>query len=154
MFEPLFVGILNRIDRGLEQGTIDARLPDGTARRLGGRGEGPVAIVELREWRALLRLVQSGSVGWYEAYAKGEWESPDPVPLFDLFMRNRLKLADVARATGPWRLIKRALHWLNRNTPRGASRNIEAHYDLGNDFYASWLDPTMSYSSAVFSEPV
>lgn len=151
MLDGFYEGILDRVDRGLEQGAIDARLPGGTRRRLGGRAEGPVAVVEVRNYRCLLRLIQSGSAGWYEAYAKGEWTSPDPVPLFDLFMRNRVSLGDVARASGPSRLLKRVLHWFNRNTPLGASRNIEAHYDLGNAFYAAWLDRTMNYSSAVFA---
>ena len=143
--------ILDRIDRGLVAGTIEARLPDGTVRFLGGRGAGPMAILDLHRWRALLRMMWSGSVGCYEGWAAGEWSSPDPVPLFDLFMRNRTTLAQVARAKGMSRVVKRVRHALRRNHRRGAQRNILAHYDLGNAFYAAWLDPTMSYSGAVFA---
>ena len=82
----------------------------------------------------------------------GEWSSPDPVPLFELFMRNRRdarrrRRARRARDAGcgaPW-------HRLRRNDREGARRNIEYHYDLGNDFYALWLDPSMTYSSAMFA---
>ena len=146
---PSFRRVLDAVDRGLEAGTLTGHLPDGTTRVLGGRGPGPHAVVELRSWRALARLATGGSVGWYRAWAAGEWWSADPVPLFDLFMRNGVTLADAARAKGPWRWGNRAAHWWRRNTPRRARRNIADHYDLGNDFYAAWLDPTMSYSAAL-----
>lgn len=154
LFARLGHRILDRIDAGLELGAIEAMLPDGSFRVLGGRGEGPVVHVDLNRWRALWRLISGGSSGWYEAWEAGDWASPDPVPLFDLFMRNRLTLGDVARASGPTRIAKRVWHWMRRNTPVRASKNIEAHYDLGNDFYAAWLDGTMNYSSAIFAEPI
>ena len=127
-------------------------MPDGSRRMLGGRGAGPVPIVHLHSCRALLRLATSGSVGWYRAWAACEWSSPDPVPLFDLFMRNGKALGQVARAKGLSRLVNRALHAWRANTRTRARRNIEAHYDLGNDFYAAWLDPGMTYSSAIFAD--
>ena len=142
--------VLDRIDAGLASGAIEAVLPDGSQRRLGGRAPGFVAKVNLRSWRALLRLATGGSAGWYQAWEAGEWDSPDPVPLFALFMANAETLGDTGRAHGPWRLMARALHFLHRNTRSGARRNIHAHYDLGNDFYALWLDPAMVYSSARF----
>lgn len=145
-----FHRILDRIDAGIEAGVLEAVLPDGTFRVLGGRGEGPQVHVNLNSWRALIRLGQSGSVGWYQAWEAGEWDSPDPVPLFDIFMRNRLSLGSSARASGLSRLSKRIGHALRRNNAKGAKRNIMAHYDLGNDFYGCWLDPTMSYSSGLF----
>lgn len=148
----IFHRILDRIDRGIEAGALEAVLPDGTFRVLGGRAPGPLVHVNLNSWRALIRLGQSGSVGWYQAWEAGEWDSPDPVPLFDLFMRNRVSLGSSARASGLSRLTKRIAHALRRNDSKGAKRNIMAHYDLGNDFYECWLDPTMSYSSARFED--
>ncbi|QNQ11373.1 SAM-dependent methyltransferase [Sphingomonas alpina] len=153
-FSWAFHRILDRIDRGLEQGAIEVSLPDGSRRLLGGRAPGPVPVVDLRSWRALLRLVRNGSAGWYTAWVAGEWSSPDPVPLFDLFMRNGRSLGDTARAGGMARLARRIGHWLRRNDKAGARRNIEFHYDLGNDFYRLWLDPGMTYSSALFAEPI
>lgn len=153
LLTPLLHKLLDRIDAGLAQGAIDATLPDGVRRRLGGRAEGPVAIVELRRWLALWRLATGGSVGWYEAWAAGDWASPDPVPLFELFVRNRATLGDAGRAHGMTRLAKRVWHRLRRNDRDGARRNIAYHYDLGNDFYAPWLDPSMTYSSAIFAQP-
>jgi cyclopropane-fatty-acyl-phospholipid synthase len=143
---------LDRIDRGIAQGSLELRLPSGETRILGGRAPGPAAVVELLRWRALLRLALSGSSGWYEAWAAGEWASPDPVQLFILFSRNRAALARPARAAGPWRLAKRLWHRLRRNDRGGSRRNIAFHYDLGNDFYRPWLDDGMTYSSALFAE--
>jgi cyclopropane-fatty-acyl-phospholipid synthase len=157
LFSRLFTGgfsrLLDRIDSGVAHGRIETTLPDGTMRILGGRGGGPVAVVRLHNWRALVRLGVSGSVGWYKAWAKGEWSSPDPVPLFELFMRNAVSLGDAGRAKGPWRLLNRAAHALRANDRARAKTNIAHHYDLGNDFYAAWLDPGMTYSSAIFADP-
>ncbi|MBO6526196.1 cyclopropane-fatty-acyl-phospholipid synthase family protein [Erythrobacter sp.] len=149
LFAPGFGKILDRIDEALVTGAIHATLPDGTHRTLGGRAPGFVCQVELRSWNALVRLATNGSIGWYQAWEAGEWASPDPVPLFALFMANGSELGDTGRAHGPFRWAARFAHWLNRNTHAGAQKNISAHYDLGNDFYAAWLDPTMSYSSAL-----
>jgi cyclopropane-fatty-acyl-phospholipid synthase len=143
--------ILGRIDRGLARGEVEVTLPDGSMRVLGGRAPGFQAKVEIRSARALLRLATGGSVGWYQAWDAGEWDSPDPVPLLALFADNLETLGNTGRARGPWRIAARLGHWLRRNTRAGALRNIHAHYDLGNDFYAAWLDPTMSYSSARFN---
>ena len=93
--------MLDKVDAGLVEGGIEATLPDGSRRRLGFRGDGPVAIVHLNSWRALLRLATSGSVGWYKAWEKGEWDSPDPVPLFELFMRNGRSLGEHRPGQGP-----------------------------------------------------
>ncbi|WP_425502708.1 class I SAM-dependent methyltransferase [Sphingobium boeckii] len=152
LLAPLFHRILDRIDRGLDAGELEGWLPDGSVRLLGGRAPGPKVIVKLKSWMALVRLIRSGSAGWYLAWEKGEWSSPDPVSLFDLFMRNRAGLGGTARARGLSRLAKRIGHALRRNDRKGARRNIEFHYDLGNDFYSAWLDKTMSYSSALFDE--
>ncbi|WP_395394230.1 cyclopropane-fatty-acyl-phospholipid synthase family protein [Novosphingobium sp. BL-8A] len=145
--------ILDRIDAGLGRGSIEATLPSGETRILGGREPGFNAVVELKSWRALLRLATSGSVGWYQAWDAGEWDSPDPVPLFALFMDNARSLGDAGRARGPWRLVTRMIHWLRRNSRSGSLRNIHAHYDLGNDFYEAWLGDTMLYSSAIYARP-
>jgi cyclopropane-fatty-acyl-phospholipid synthase len=150
MFAGSFAKVVERIDRGLAEGSLLARLPDGSMRMLGGRADGPAAEIDLRDWRAIVRLATGGSAGWYQAWDAGEWDSPDPVQIFALFMRNATYLGNVARPKGPWRWAGRALNIVRRNTRKRAKLNISAHYDLGNDFYAAWLDPTMSYSSALW----
>ena len=146
---PGFGKILDRIDAALTSGAIYGVLPDGTRRVLGGRAPGFECEVQLRSWNALVRLASNGSVGWYQAWEAGEWWSPDPVPLFALFMQHAGRLGDTARAKGPFRHALKLAHLINRNTHEGAQKNISAHYDLGNDFYQAWLDATMSYSSAL-----
>ena len=150
---PLGRRVLDHIDAGLASGAIDGVMPDGSRRRLGGRKQGPEPIVELRRWRALWRLASGGSAGWYEAWADGDWWSPDPVPLFQLFVANRATLGGTARAKGLGRIARATWHRLRRNDRTGARRNIAAHYDLGNDFYREWLDPTLTYSSALWTRP-
>lgn len=150
LIAPQFHRLLDRIDSGLEKGRLEAVLPDGTIRVLGGHAAGPACEVKLVRWRALLRLIMGGSAGWYRAWAAGEWTSPDPVPLFELFMANAATLGNVARPNGPGRWLSQVLHWVRRNDKRGSRRNIAFHYDLGNDFYGLWLDRNMHYSSALF----
>ena len=147
---PLFARIVDQLDQRLLTGGIEATLPNGSRRRVGFHAPGAVAVVDIRSWRALVRLATSGSVGWYKAWAAGEWTSPDPVPLFELFAANAVSLRNTARAKGPARWLNAAAHRLRDNAPRQARDNIAAHYDLGNDFYAAWLDEGMTYSSARF----
>ena len=151
LMAPAIGGILDRIDARLERGGIDVTLPEGTRRRLGFRAPGATAVVELKSWMSLVRLAVSGSVGWYKAWDLGEWVSPDPVPLFELFSANSVSLGEIGRAKGPARWVNALAHRLRDNAPRQAKANIAAHYDLGNDFYSSWLDATMTYSSARFA---
>ena len=90
-----------------------------------------------------------GTIGAGEAYIHDHWESSDPVALGRILLRNRDVLDNMeGGAALLMRPLRKAFHWLNRNTRRGSRRNIAAHYDLGNDFYALWLDPEMMYSCA------
>jgi len=148
---PLFARIVDQLDRRLRTGGIDATLPDGSLRRVGFHAPGAEAIVHIHRWMALVRLATSGSVGWYKAWVAGEWSSPDPVPLFELFAANAMSLRNTARAKGLARWINAAAHRLRDNGPAQARDNIAAHYDLGNDFYAAWLDPSMTYSAGRFA---
>lgn len=143
--------LVDRIDAGLAAGTLHAVLPDGSRRTLGGRAPGFEAQVHLHRWRGLLRVATAGSVGVYQGWDAGDWSSPEPAAVFALFVANAGSLGDTARAHGPWRWLGRMLHALRRNNRAGSRRNIHAHYDLGNDFYAVWLDPDMVYSSARFA---
>ena len=151
LIAPAFASVLAPIDQKLRSGGIDATLPDGSRRRLGFHAPGPVGIIDIKSWRAMFRLAVFGSVGWYKAWELGEWTSPDPVPLFELFSLNGQPLGELGRAKGPARWVNFIAHRLRDNAPRQAKANIAAHYDLGNDFYSAWLDETMTYSSARFA---
>lgn len=144
-----FHRLIDRLDAAFDVGAMEGVLPDGTTRFIGGRGVGPVAAICIHSWSAFVRLMLSGSVGWFRAWMNGEWSSDDPVAVFAAFSANRRTLASAGRARGPMRWFNRLRHALRRNSRAGSARNIHAHYDLGNDFYAAWLDPSMAYSSAL-----
>lgn len=151
MGSPAVARVLDELHDRLRAGGIDITLPDGTRRCIGFHQPGPIAAVHLKRWMALVRLATSGSVGWYKGWELGEWSSPDPVALFELFTANSIPLGDMGRAKGLFRWVNALAHRLRDNAPRKASANIAAHYDLGNDFYAAWLDETMTYSCARFA---
>src|SRR5439155_1107313 len=153
LISPAFDRVLDEIDRSIECGGLQVSLPDGSERRIGFRAPGPNAIVEIGRWMALARLATSGSVGWYKAWTLGEWASPDPVAIFELFSANAVPLGNIGRAKGVFRWVNALAHRLRDNAPEKARANIAAHYDLGNDFYLAWLDETMTYSSARFASP-
>ncbi|HLT13911.1 MAG TPA: cyclopropane-fatty-acyl-phospholipid synthase family protein [Marinobacter sp.] len=96
-------------------------------------------------------LVTGGSVGAAESYVTGDWSSPDLVALLRFFTRN-LDTMNAFEDKFSWisKPALKGLHWLNRNTPEGSRKNISAHYDLGNDLFSLFLDPTMMYSSAIY----
>lgn len=151
---PAFRKVVDQLHARLSHGGIHGVLPSGEERKVGFHAPGPEALVRLHSWLAMVRLATSGSVGWYKAWERGEWSSPDPVPLFELFMLNAESLGGAARAKGPFRLLNWLAHQWRDNALGQARENIAAHYDLGNDFYAAWLDPSMTYSSGRFSADV
>ena len=153
LFAPALSHVLDEIDRRLDHGGLDTIVPGGGRHRLGFRSPGPAAVVQISSWIALVRLATSGSVGWYKAWALREWTSPDPVAIFELFSANAASLGDIGRAKGVFRWVNLAAHRLRDNAPRKARENIQAHYDLGNDFYSACLDETMTYSCARFVSP-
>jgi len=149
LISPGFHTMLRRIDAGLEQGSLLAHFPDGTSQLLGGRSPGFDAEIGLKDWRSLLRLAANGVIGFYQGFEAGEWETPDMVALLALMSANVRDLGDAARSAGPFRWAAKLAHRFNRNSKIGSLRNIAAHYDIGNDFYRAWLDPTMAYSSGL-----
>ena len=138
----------------IRTGQLTVVLPDGSKRVFGAQDAEPRAEMRIHDHAALRRLMLDGEVGGGEAYVDGLWSSPDLVALISLAAANRYGLG---LSRGWWRApawIARLLgHRRRRNTRAGARRNIAEHYDLGNDFYALWLDETMTYSSALFERP-
>ena len=137
---------------GLEYGSLEVRLPDGASLHFGqARSDDSAAVLEVASWSVFDWVIERGDVGFAEAWIDGHWHSPDLTALLTLLANNRQALAKAVYGRW-WALISARLrHLLNANTRAGSRRNIMAHYDLGNDFYRQWLDPTMSYSSALYS---
>lgn len=142
--------LFDRLLSGLDAGRLRVILPSGECFVRSGRSSGPEATIHIRRWRMLTRLLSGGDIGFAEGYLAGDWTSPDPVAVIRLAARNTEGLRSAVRGAPLFRVVERLRHLLNGNSRRGSRRNIEAHYDLGNDFYRRWLDGTMLYSSALF----
>jgi cyclopropane-fatty-acyl-phospholipid synthase len=136
----------------LRGGRLRVWLPNGGGLASAGDDVGLQATLVLERWRALLRLALGGDVGFAEAYVDRDWTSPDLVALLRLAALNAETLRAAASGNAVIRLANRLRHRLRVNTRRGSRRNVKTHYDLGNAFYAIWLDPTMQYSSAIWTE--
>jgi len=112
------------------------------------------ATVHVHDARFWSEIAFGGSIGAGEAFMQGYWTTNDLTALMRILLQNREVLdgmeTGLARLTAP---LQKAMHWFNRNTRDGSRRNIAAHYDLGNDFFQLFLDPTMMYSSAIFERP-
>jgi cyclopropane-fatty-acyl-phospholipid synthase len=135
----------------IRAGHLMLTLPDGSMHRFGGQHPGPEAHVTLHSPRAIRRIAFGGSLGWAEAYLDGEWSSPDIRAVMALAAANEREWDALLRGSLLVRTLSRVYHAFRPNTRRGARKNIAAHYDLGNAFYATWLDRTMTYSSAEFA---
>jgi cyclopropane-fatty-acyl-phospholipid synthase len=139
-----------RVALNLKVGSLTIETPEGRLFLVQGQQPGPDAHVKILSWRFIRRLLSGSDVGVGESYMMGEWTSSDVTTFLELFCRNRDATADMLRGSPLFRIMIRVRHWLNRNTRTGSRRNISAHYDLGNAFYKEWLDPTMTYSSALY----
>ncbi len=146
--------VLGRLDR-IRHGHLVVRLPDGSTRTFAGTDGGTAAVTELNvhRWRFFGRLLRRGDTGAGEAYVDGDWSSPDLVGLTRFFLDNEDELAPPSLISAAGRLRDRVAHLLRSNTRAQAKKNIHAHYDLSNELYELFLDPSMTYSSALFDRP-
>lgn len=141
--------LLAQLGARIRHGTLGVELPDGRQRVFQGTGE-VSALWQLRSPRVLWRVMTGGAMGLAESYLEGEWTTPDLTQLLLLLGANEDRAGRSIEGLTLLRFCNRAWHCLHANSRRGSRRNVSFHYDLGNDFYAAWLDPTMSYSAAVF----
>jgi cyclopropane-fatty-acyl-phospholipid synthase len=142
----LLVAVAGRI----REGELVLGLPDGHGRTFRGQGPGPSGTLIVRRERAGRRLAIGGSLGFAEAYLDGDWDSTDLPRLLELLAVNDRAWEELHGGRLWYRGLQRLRHLARPNSRRGSRRNIAAHYDLGNEFYARWLDPTMTYSAAAF----
>jgi cyclopropane-fatty-acyl-phospholipid synthase len=142
---------LQRALSGIEHGQIAVQSPTGQNYVFGREGAGARAKMHVHDWRFLWRLLASWDIGFAESYMAGEWSSPDLVALLSFMGRNPCMGASL-QTLSVLRYLTRITHGWNRNTRRGSHRNIAAHYDLGNAFYEQWLDPGLTYSSAIYRD--
>ncbi|QUS35832.1 SAM-dependent methyltransferase [Falsirhodobacter algicola] len=134
----------------LDHGRLDIVLPGGQVFRHQGAQPGPVATLNIHDPSVFARLVREGDLGFCEAYLDGQWSTPDLQAFLDLIHLGPSDIHDGFPGQSLLRAYEKLRHWLRSNSKTQARRNIEYHYDLGNDFYRLWLDDTMTYSSALF----
>jgi cyclopropane-fatty-acyl-phospholipid synthase len=149
---PKLVQITFSYAARIRRGTLDVTLPDGRQLRFGGHEPGPAANMTVNSYDFAWRLMKAGDIGIAEAYLRGEWDTPDLTQFLYIFCVNQDLISPLFEQRTALRALQTVQHWLKRNTRAQARRNIFAHYDIGNTFYRSWLDPSMTYSSALFEE--
>lgn len=146
----LALRFLNR----LEYGRLHVELPTGARLAYGSPPDGDGAIeaeIVFHDWAAFGRILREGDIGLAESFLDQQWHTPHLPDLLRLLAANRKALDSPLYGSFMGRAIHRFAHALRANTRTGSRRNIAAHYDLGNEFYALWLDPGMTYSSGLFS---
>lgn len=145
--------IIFELLREIRAGELTLVCPDETY-VFGVPGTAAGGIIELHDERFFRRTLLAGDVGFGESYMDGDWSSPNLVDTLRLLVRNQNLVEDRNRRfTLVMRWIERMRHLLRSNTLAGSRRNIAHHYDLGNDFYRLFLDPSMAYSCALYEMP-
>jgi len=150
--QPTGTSPLHRLLARTRFGRLTLTLPNGKRLEAVGREPGPQASLQLHRWRPLARLALQGDLGLALSYRDGDWDSPDLLALLEFGISNEAEWGSLLAGRGPGRWLARLWHLARSNTKRGSRHNISFHYDLGNAFYGQWLDETMLYSSALYSE--
>ncbi len=145
-----FAGVFDVV-RKLNHGRIDFRLTDGRVFRAQGDKPGQAVEIQVHNPDCFARLIREGDLGFSDAYLEGWWSVSDLQMFMDILLDRNEAVFDGFPGMALVRLYERTRHWLNGNSRAQAKKNISHHYDLGNDFYAQWLDDSMTYSSAIFS---
>lgn len=135
----------------IEYGSITITTPDGHTHNYSGIQQGVQADIQLHDWRAISALAASGDIGFAEAYRDGWWSSDNLTNLFYLGLQNEAALSPYIYGGVFARIASKFSYFFTQNTLKGSRKNIHAHYDLGNDFYKLWLDPSMTYSAGIFA---
>jgi len=143
--------LFKRLD-SIESGKLILTTPDGKTRTFEGKQPGETANIELRDWRVVGNMIRKGDIGFAEDYRAGNWETDDLTALTTLGLTNRQAMNSLVTGGKFSRTIAMLSYLLKVNSIKGSKKNIHAHYDLGNDFYKLWLDPSMTYSSALFKD--
>lgn len=143
----LFLRLLGK----LAIGHLHLQTPDGEHLVFGHAQHGPSASLQIIDWRACGKILRGGDIGFAEAYQAAWLSTPDLSALLALALRNEAALEPALFGGKLASFYYKLKHLLRPNTRSGSRRNIHAHYDLGNPFYQLWLDPTWTYSSALFA---
>jgi cyclopropane-fatty-acyl-phospholipid synthase len=148
--------LLPALFRRTEFGTLTLVQPDESSMRFQGPSPGPDVRLNIHDYRVYKAMGLSGDIGFGEAYTRGWWSTPDLPELLRFFVLNheQMRVSRVLHVPGPVIWIFNTLRRLggSRNTKKGARQNIHAHYDLGDELFSTFLDPSMAYSCAYFED--
>ena len=144
----IFLSMLGRI----QVGSLDIELPSGERRVFNGKMPGPNAAIKIKSHSVISRLFGSSDIALAEAYRDDLLEVDDLTSLMLMACLNQEILEKAFTGNFFGMIFYRLRHLVRFNSRRGSKKNIHAHYDLGNSFYKLWLDPTMTYSSAIFKD--
>jgi len=154
MLEKVGIHVFDRLLQKVQVGTISIRLPNGLEKTHGVPGTGPSVDLRVKDYTFFRRILLDGDIGLGEAYMYDQWETSDLTALISFLIANRdsFQNGELKSSRLNW-FFNRIKHVFRSNTKRMSRKNIGAHYDLNNDFFSLFLDPTMLYSAAVFSSP-
>ncbi len=136
----------------LQAGSVELITPDGELIQFTGSSHGPHAQLRIHDWSACAAILRSGDIGVAESYRDGKIDTPDLLSVLMLALANLETLEKTLHGSFLGTFFYRLRHLMNRNTRSGSKKNIHMHYDIGNSFYKLWLDPSMTYSAAIFSD--
>jgi len=151
--DTLILKAMHATLRGKVKGRMRLTLPSGRSTILGSGADGHQADLTMGNFALARRAIRRGTLGFAESFIEEDIETEDLGNVFRFFLDNFDELDRAGRGWFRVRISDRIAHYRRRNTRSGSRRNIAAHYDLGNAFYAPWLDTTMTYSSALFETP-
>lgn len=147
---PLALRIVLSMLCAFDHGRLDMHMPGGEILRFDGALPGPHGEMSVCDLAFADRVLKGGDNGFAEAYIAGQWDSPNVTAVLEVLCANIGALEAYLGGRPLFRLARFLQHKWRQNSKRQAKRNIKAHYDLGNEFYAAWLDGSMTYSSALF----
>lgn len=147
-------GVILKFLQGMKIGRLTLRLPDRTERGFGDTSSSDCVLLDVRNYDFFPKVLKAGDIGFGESYTGGDWDCEQLTDLIRLFVANQESLNDAnIRWTSLGRMLNGIRHAFRGNNRSNSRRNIQAHYDLGNDFYRLFLDPRMIYSSGIFEHP-
>lgn len=135
----------------ISTGALELTTPDGKIRTFGDEAnDNQVVKLTVKDWSVFPNIMRKGDIGFAEDYRAGKWETDDLNSLITLGLENKTAMHRLVTGNRMYRVFAMMSYLLRLNTVKGSKKNIHAHYDLGNDFYKLWLDPSMTYSSAYY----
>ena len=145
--------LFSRAGRRIRVGSLSVVTPSGARLLFRGAAPGPAARIVIHRWRALGSIAVRAGIGLGQSYARGEWDSPNLPALVAFLIANIQRGAAPTLAARLTRRVRKMIASIRPNTRTGSRRKVAYHYDIGNDFYRAWLDPSLTYSAAMFDRP-